>query len=115
MTTLTVEPLGDNWHVAGGASWIGPFPSKEAAQRYVQRDKLLEALEKLLEETTWITRETSEWANSCAACGAIADDPDNHAPDCALVQARAAIAAARGVESGHGGDHQANDNTALAP
>ena len=48
MTTLTVEPLGDNWHVAGGASWIGPFPSKEAAQRYVQRDKLLEALEKLL-------------------------------------------------------------------
>ena len=70
-----------------------------AAWEWMKGTQLLEALEKLIEETTWITRETSEWANSCAACDAIADDPDNHAPDCALVQARAAIAAARG-ESG---------------
>ena len=68
----------------------------QALQR--QRDQLLEALEELLAETTWITRETSEWANSCAACDAIADDPDTHAPDCALVQARAAVAAARAVD-----------------
>ena len=47
-------------------------------------------LRKLIEDTDWVTRETSEWANSCAACGSIGSiDGDPHEPDCALVDARA--------------------------
>ena len=52
-----------------------------------------EALRRLLEETQWTTRETSEWANGCAACSGL---DGNHDDDCALLAARAVLDALKG-------------------
>ena len=86
---------------SGPFRWVGPYKAEDVKAAYLnaledERNLLKEVLERLLEETEWITRETSEWANSCAACGSIAaiDHGEPHPPDCPLILARLILARA---------------------